>query len=610
MMQHYGAATRFLDFTTQLYTALFFALEDYSLRGYNDCYPAIYCINRQNLLKANSKNPILNKLHSYIDGDEDDINVFLNQLLIKPIQDPDIMGVLPYQPYFKNDRMHIQDGLFLVPLNSFYSFEVNLLCQFQKTGKYTVKESMSEDKLRLDEINRFIQENKISLLKIIINKELKRDLYNQLALLNKDHRHLYPDIQGIALYCKTPTVFESKNLLKELHYIDDQDDIFSKAMKSFHKSLNFDGLEHEEIKSITDNTKTLFRKVLGSGLNIDNDHMKIFVCLDNIVRINMNLLIHEIYNYDYSLLSEIDYYYESINQIQPYSNNAKKFLFHQWYTLSIAFNNQKIRKECLNKALEYLDEKTKEEDSYKKIIAIVLFGIAFIEENIELQQKKLQQIINYETEVFKTLEYEFLLDARLRLFEICSKKEEKMEHLNQAKIILEEVVSSLDTSINPHNVTLMLYSKYICLKFNNKHEEKILKSIPKYNLSSVKDLEVFSDIYQTFSFIVVDLKEKEFYLNKAKHYYKRLLKIEKDSVIAFEGLGDIYYYLFLINPEKYPIKISKDYLFKAKKICQDDPLLQDKFKKINAKIKYLEIDSIQPFDPKTVITESIALNIP
>jgi len=98
VMQHYGAPTRMLDFSYSPYVALFFSITN----GSSDS--SIFCFNKIELCGGAYK-------------DEKNESIFKNKLLKEDSY------LQTYDPKKTNQRLHNQQGLFVVPSNNYESID-------------------------------------------------------------------------------------------------------------------------------------------------------------------------------------------------------------------------------------------------------------------------------------------------------------------------------------------------------------------------------------------------------------------------------------------------------------------------------------------------------
>ncbi len=116
IIQHHGGPTRLLDFTYSFYIACYFALQDAEGEA------AVWCINR-NKLEQCAQIIISSKGRDnpkYLD--------FKNPLIYKAAIEGELNDVMAIavEPFRRNERLAIQQGLFVFPFNITVPFENNL----------------------------------------------------------------------------------------------------------------------------------------------------------------------------------------------------------------------------------------------------------------------------------------------------------------------------------------------------------------------------------------------------------------------------------------------------------------------------------------------------
>ena len=187
IMQHHGAPTRLLDFTKSLYIAAYFAVVNSSTDS------VIWGINvntiRDNIAKKYSL--------PYEKGKDlkDIINLehinYANQIIARdyPEDLSNPKTVLPLEPKYYTERLARQQGLFLMPANSSYTFMENLTDSFDT-------DNISFDKCEISQILKLAREIKI--LRIILPSKIHESIIESLNQMNITTETLFPGIDGLA----------------------------------------------------------------------------------------------------------------------------------------------------------------------------------------------------------------------------------------------------------------------------------------------------------------------------------------------------------------------------------------------------------------------------
>jgi len=188
LIQHYGGVTRLLDFSYSFYVAAFFAVEkldpneDAVIWAIN-----LDIVNRVFREKMKFDNEYLTK---------EDINHKYNNELNKLIWKNDNESlVFPVEPDRMNERLAIQQGLFLFPLNPKDSFEANLAAVFgEHEGVFKNKASADYN----PDIHASDELGKTVVIKIIVQDFLREQILGDLWKMNVSSATLFPGIDGFA----------------------------------------------------------------------------------------------------------------------------------------------------------------------------------------------------------------------------------------------------------------------------------------------------------------------------------------------------------------------------------------------------------------------------
>jgi hypothetical protein len=170
LLQHHGAPTRLLDWTKSPYVALFFALDERREAG---GFCALWAIDlrwcKNQAIQVIQGNPLGQTLA--IEPDES---------LGKPgtfpaafFTEPPLKFVTPLQPFRMNERLTIQQGLFLCPGDLRAGFESNLLA------------------FQMPDFADHVQ-------KLVIPIDLREKILAMLNKMNINRASLFPGIDGFA----------------------------------------------------------------------------------------------------------------------------------------------------------------------------------------------------------------------------------------------------------------------------------------------------------------------------------------------------------------------------------------------------------------------------
>jgi hypothetical protein len=188
LIQHYGGVTRLLDFSYSFYVAAFFAVE----KSDPNEDSAIWAINLDIVNKVFKEKMKFGNERLTKEDINHKYNNELNRLIWKSENDS---LVFPVEPDRMNERLAIQQGLFLFPLNLKVGFESNLAAVFNENGG-VFKNKASAD--YNPEIHTSLELSKAVVIKVIVQDFLRKQILIDLWKMNVSSSSLFPGIDGFA----------------------------------------------------------------------------------------------------------------------------------------------------------------------------------------------------------------------------------------------------------------------------------------------------------------------------------------------------------------------------------------------------------------------------
>ncbi len=188
VMQHYGSATRLVDFTDSFYVAMFMAIFETSSDS------AIWCINKPSLIK-DVFTDYRNAREKVKSVSTESLNHFSLEVANHSISNSYNINekkLLLIRPKEINERLYRQQGLFLMPVNIKVSFMDNLNSVINNSSSINLKFD------RFIEFSNNSKQETITLLKINIPKHLHGNIIRNLKEMNINSESLFPGIEGLA----------------------------------------------------------------------------------------------------------------------------------------------------------------------------------------------------------------------------------------------------------------------------------------------------------------------------------------------------------------------------------------------------------------------------
>lgn len=208
LMQHFGSPTRLLDFSDSIFVALYMALDGAYAEN-----SAIWAVNKfatqKKHLEKYFKNNNTSSVSSLIIEKflYDKANDIIGHLPPKDIE----REILPVYPHLCNERISIQQGLFLMATDLCVPF-YDVFCSF-----FEIEDSILEvpvkDLLDFSYI-KGVDFRNLVLFKIIIPKKFKWELTLLLNQMNITAETLYPGLSGLAKSLSVLQLRDTMNYLE------------------------------------------------------------------------------------------------------------------------------------------------------------------------------------------------------------------------------------------------------------------------------------------------------------------------------------------------------------------------------------------------------------
>jgi len=199
LLQHHGGVTRLLDFTRSFYVGAFFAVEGAGRDS------ALWAIDQRHIRRSPMERCEEGHLESQSEESPEEISegkcdrsmqarLVTNQLLAS---DSESIGVVPVAPRFHNERLAVQQGLFLFPCGHAVGFEHHL-CDSLGLEVHEFPDGGKGVSRNLGEILEMLRQKKPAIIKIRVPSDLRLKILHDLRRMNVTAASLFPGLDGYA----------------------------------------------------------------------------------------------------------------------------------------------------------------------------------------------------------------------------------------------------------------------------------------------------------------------------------------------------------------------------------------------------------------------------
>jgi hypothetical protein len=190
LIQHFGGPTRLLDFTKSFYIAAFFAVEKAS----TEC--AVWCINHDAMARAAGPVPVPGTVPYWQTVHETERAIRTAQEVISRYPPSTESFVYEVHPFRVNERLAVQQGLFLCPACVDVSFVQSLAGTFGLTDSAFLEPKIEIIYQPATHTRKLFE--KAAAIKVLLPQSFQYDVLDDLWKMNISAASLFPGLDGFA----------------------------------------------------------------------------------------------------------------------------------------------------------------------------------------------------------------------------------------------------------------------------------------------------------------------------------------------------------------------------------------------------------------------------